>query len=240
MNILGVIPARAGSKGIPRKNLMNLMGRPLISYMIEAALKAKSITKLIVSTESEEIAKIAENHRAEVPFIRPKELAGDHVSVIAVAQHALQFFSETSFYPEIVVSLQPTSPLVAPKDIDRCLQLMVETGCDSCFTMKKVEEFHPARMYGMEGDRIILKPYTSEVPLQRQEREPIYKLDGAVIGRRSILLENWTGQDFAFGKDRRGVLVPWYRAVDINEPIDKLIVESIMKQYNWLDDKWKL
>ena len=237
MNILGVIPARRGSKGIPRKNVVDLMGKPLISYMIEAALKSQLISRLIVSTDCLEFARIAESCGAEVPFIRPKELAQDHISAIYVIQHALKYFDEKLFKPDYLVSLQPTSPLVSPKDIDRCLQLMIESNCDSCFTMKKIEEYHPTRMYGMDDNKVILKPYTSEAHLQRQEREPVYKLDGAVIVRKRILLERFNEQDLAFGEDRRGIVVPWYRAVDINEPLDLIIVESIMNRYNWLEDE---
>ena len=237
MKILGVIPARIGSKGIPRKNLVTLQERPLLSYVIEAALSTKLIAKVIVSTDSEEIAEVALKWGATVPFLRPKELALDHVSVIPVAQHALSFYQERSFQSDVVASLQPTSPLVSPKDIDRCLQLMIETDCDSCFTMKKIEEYHPSRMYGMVGDRVVQNPYTSESHLQRQDREPVYKLDGAVIARKAEQLEQWSGDDLAFGDDRRGVLVPWYRAVDVNEPIDLIVVESIMKRYKWINDE---
>ena len=239
MKILGIIPARSGSKGIPNKNIIKLRGNPLISYMIKASLESKFITRLVVSTDSENIAEIAKGYGVEIPFIRPKELALDHVSAIAVAQHALRYFENTSFQPDIVASLQPTSPLVSPKDIDRCLQLMIESNCDSCFTMKKIEEYHPTRMYGMDDNKVILKPYTSEAHLQRQDRDSLFKQSGAVIARRSRLLDKWKGEDLAFGKDRRGVVVPWYRAVDVNDPLGLIVVESIMKHYNWLEDEVK-
>lgn len=237
MKVLGVIPARFGSKGIPQKNIVPVRGRPLISYMIRAARACSLIDELIVSTESEAIARIAEGEGAKVPFLRPEHLARDDVSAIAVNRHALRYYSDMGKRPEIVVSLQPTSPLVSPRDIDRSLRLMMDKGCDSCFTMKKIEEFHPSRMYAMDGDRVLFKPYTVESNQQRQDYEPVYKLDGAVIARRFELLENWQGEDTAFGNDRRGIVVPWYRGVDVNETVDLLLVEAIMERYDWLKDE---
>ena len=116
---------------------------------------------------------------------------------------------------------------------------MIESGCDACFTMKEVEEHHPSRIYGMDGDRVRLQPYTSEAHLQRQDREPVFKMDGAVIARKAFQLRRWKGEDLAFGDDRRGIKVPWYRGIDINEPLDLIVAEAIMKRMDWLEDDAK-
>ncbi len=127
MKILAIIPARGGSKGLPEKNIRLLSGHPLISYSILAAQKSKNINRIIVTTDSQKIAKISEKYGAEVPFIRPANLAEDSSKDLEVFQHALNYLEEKENYiPDLVVQLRPTSPLRFLCDIDNCIDLLVK------------------------------------------------------------------------------------------------------------------
>lgn len=126
MEILAIIPARGGSKGLPGKNIRLLNGHPLISYSILAAKQCKYITRIIVSTDSEDIAEVAKKYGAEVPFMRPFEFAQDFSTDLEVFQHALRYLKETENYkPELIVQLRPTSPIRFVKDINCCIEKMI-------------------------------------------------------------------------------------------------------------------
>ncbi|HLE57406.1 MAG TPA: acylneuraminate cytidylyltransferase family protein, partial [Rhodothermia bacterium] len=144
--VLAVIPARGGSKGVPRKNLVQLCGRPLIAYTIEAGLSAKSVSRLVVSTEDEEIASVARSLGADVPFIRPATLATDAAQSLPVVQHAVQAVEEFEGAPyEVIVMLQPTTPLRTADDIDSAVTLLLESGADSVVSVVDVGGHHPYR-----------------------------------------------------------------------------------------------
>ncbi len=125
MKVLGIIPARGGSKGVPGKNTRLLAGKPLISYTIEAALKSKFIDRLIVSTDDEEIAKVAEKYGAEFPFLRPANLAQDDTPDQPVFQHAIKILKiQDDYEPDIVLNLRPTTPLKTSHTIDKVVEKM--------------------------------------------------------------------------------------------------------------------
>jgi YrbI family 3-deoxy-D-manno-octulosonate 8-phosphate phosphatase len=127
MQVLALIPARGGSKSIPRKNIKPLAGHPLIAYSIAAALQAKSVTRTIVSTDDEEIATIARQYGAETPFLRPAELAQDHTTDLPVFQHALAWLAENEAYiPDIIVQLRPTSPIRPPDCVDQAVKILID------------------------------------------------------------------------------------------------------------------
>ncbi|MCI0533120.1 acylneuraminate cytidylyltransferase family protein, partial [bacterium] len=133
---LGIITARGGSKGIPRKNIKELMGKPLIAYTILAAKGSALLSRAIVSTDDAEIAEIARMHGADVPFMRPAELAEDASTSIAVVQHAVSWIreNENEIYDYVMI-LQPTSPLRTAEDIDACIKIADETHADSVMSM---------------------------------------------------------------------------------------------------------
>ncbi|MCC6345835.1 MAG: acylneuraminate cytidylyltransferase family protein [Nitrospirales bacterium] len=221
MNILCVIPARAGSKGVKNKNLREVAGRPLISYIIEAAKQAETLGRVIVSTESEAIAEAARKWGAETPFMRPPELALDHISLIPVAQHALQAMDASGWRADAVVSLQPTSPLTSPDDIDRAVVLFRESGCDAVVSVERIEKHHPFRAYAIGRDTLFpLTEYTTEKYLQRQDRPPAYGFTGALYVRKRELLEKWSGKDFCLGRDVRGVVIDRSRSLNIDAEDD--------------------
>jgi CMP-N-acetylneuraminic acid synthetase len=230
LSVLGVIPARGGSKSVPKKNICMLNGKPMIAYMIEAADKATTLDKVIVSTDDEEIADVAKRWGGRVPFVRPARYATDEVSVTAVCKHAMEHYDAQGERFDAIVSLQVSSPLTLASDIDACVNKLIETGCDSVVSMKVLEEAHPWRIYDMKGDRVIpFNEYTNENFPQRQDRPPAYKFSGAIYLRKRSLLEKWNGTDFALGPDTRGVLIPAERNVDINSPVDLLVAEALLK-----------
>jgi len=134
MKILGLIPARGGSKGIPRKNIKPLGGKPLIAYSIEAGLKSRYLDKVLVSTDDEEIAQVARQYGADVPFIRPAELARDDTPTLPVIQHALRFLADKGETYDAVCLLQPSSPFRTPAFIDAAIEKYVRSGADSLVT----------------------------------------------------------------------------------------------------------
>ncbi len=220
MKVLAVIPARGGSKSIPRKNLVDVAGRPLIAWVIAAAREAKRLDRVVVSTEDEEIAETARRWGAEVPFVRPPELATDTVSLIPVVQHALTTMDGLGFRADAVLSLQATSPGLQGADVDAAVAKLDESGADSVATILRVEHEHPYWAKRLEGDRI--RPFSSETNegyLQRQDLPPAYVFDGAIFVRRRRLLEQWSGRDFCLGADVRGLQLPAERSIHIDDEI---------------------
>ena len=125
--VLAIVPARGGSKSIPRKNIRSFAGHPLIAYSIAAGLKAQIVTRVIISTDDEEIARVARRYGAETPFLRPPELAQDQTTDLPVFQHALQWLAENEgYHPDIVVQLRPTSPIRPPDCVDRAVKILMD------------------------------------------------------------------------------------------------------------------
>ena len=178
--ILAIIPARCGSKGIRRKNLQKLSGKPLIVHTIIAAKKTKSINKIIVSTDDKEIGKISKNNGAEVPFLRPKQISKDTSSTIEVIKHALKFLQENqSYVPDIIILLQPTSPLRTSQLITKTINTLKKSKATSVITVSKITK-HPYASYWLKND--FLKPFEKNSPKysRRQEFPDLFFPTGAV------------------------------------------------------------
>lgn len=224
---LAIIPARGGSKGLPRKNLQRLSGKPLIAHTIEAARVARSLQRIVVSTESPEIAEVGRQYGAEVPFLRPPELAGDETPTLPVLQHVLtQLEATEGCTPEIIVVLQPTSPLRRAEDIDKAVDLLERSGADSVVSLCAAEH-HPAWMKRLEGDRVL--PFLENAPeyTRRQDMPPVYRLNGAIyITRRRILME----ENRILGQDTRGLVMDAESSVDIDTLFDLKLADLIMQE----------
>ena len=221
--ILGVIPARGGSKGIPRKNLYPIAGKPLIAYTIEAALASEMLTDTIVSTDDEEIARVSRAFGAEVPFMRPPELATDSAQAVPTIQHAvreMEKLRDVTF--DVVVMLQPTTPLRTAGDIDACLRKLLETDADSVISVVDVGGHHPMRMKKIIDD--VLVDYDTEAieNMPRQDLPPVYLRAGSVYAtRRDVLME----QNSFKGSISRPYIIPPNRAVNIDTMDDMIIAE---------------
>lgn len=233
--ILTVIPARGGSKGITRKNIRPLAGRPLVSYVIEAATKAKLVERLIVSTDDTEIADVARSFGADIPFMRPPEVATDTTTLILVMRHALQYFDNKGERYDAVLSLQPTSPLIKPQTIDRIIDKFHETECEAAATVSRVSHGHPyvsKRLIGENKDQIesFVQVPEGAVLFPRQKREPAYCYNGAIYLRDRKLVDNFSGRDWGLGKDPRVVIMDSYESVDIDEMVDLITAEAIINE----------
>jgi CMP-N-acetylneuraminic acid synthetase len=223
VKILAIIPARGGSKGIPRKNVKPLAGKPLIGWTIEAALQAQGIDRLIVSTEDEEIASVAKQFGAEVPFMRPLALAQDDTPGIAPVLHAIERLPEFNW----VLLLQPTSPLRSVADIKSIIGLCREKLVSSAASITEVIK-HPFWMYRRDEHQH-LQPLIPNRPdiAQRQDLPPAYALNGALYLARA----DWLIQNKRFiGPKTLGYVMPEERSVDLDTPMDWQWVEFLMER----------
>nr|HID58375.1 acylneuraminate cytidylyltransferase family protein [Desulfobacterales bacterium] len=235
MEVLGLIPARGGSKGVIRKNIKLLAGEPLIAYTIREGLKSKYINRLIVSTDDKDIADIARKYGAEVPFMRPPELALDHVTDLPVFQHCLRWLGDHQQYcPDIVVHLRPTAPLRRVDHIDQCIQLLINSPNADSVRSVCVAPKNPLKMWKIENNTLI--PFIPEsisgikeaYNLPRQELPPAYVQNGSVdVIRIKTILEkkSMTGD----------VIIPFImeesESVNIDSEIDFLVAEQLIKKY---------
>jgi CMP-N,N'-diacetyllegionaminic acid synthase len=236
-NILMVIPARGGSKGILKKNIASLAGKPLIYYTIDAALKTKYLKRVVVSTDDPEIAIIAKNAGAEVPFFRPSILSQDETSTVSVVQHAVVNMEESLGNRfDFVVLLQPTSPLRDERYIDLAVEKILETGADSVITVCTVKH-HPFWNFVAHNDRLNSLLPNCDKSSRRQELPQTYAPNGAVyVVKRDVLFNENT----LFGKDLRGIIMPPEESIDIDDYYDWFLAEMTTKYWKeWLNEKRK-
>ena len=207
MRVLGVVIARGGSKGVPNKNIHPLCGKPLIQYTADAALAAKKLSRVILTTEDADIARVGQRCGLEVPFDRPADLAQDDTPSLPVIQHAVRFLQDSGDSFDAVLTLQPTNPLREPDDIDRSIDLLESTGADSVISFVDVGEKHPARMKYIDDDgRVIDPPFAERFEGQRrQELKPLYLREGSIYLTRIEVLMN---KDSFKGDDCRAWMIP--------------------------------
>ncbi len=228
MRVLGLVPARGGSVGVPRKNIRLLHGKPLLFYTAECAAKARSLARVVLTTDDEEIADVGRSAGLEVPFLRPAELSRGDTPSLPVAQHAVRFLEAQGDRFDAVCLLQPTSPLRDPSDIDGAVDLLERTGADSVISFVDVGEKHPARMKVVEADgRVVDPPFAESVEGQRRQDLPkLYLRDGSIyLTRRDVLMERGSFK----GDDCRAFLVPAERAVNIDTPWDLFLAEQALR-----------
>ncbi len=220
MNVLGLIPARAGSKSIPKKNLVDLGGRPLIAWTIEAAMNS-SLSRVIVSTDSNEIAAVCKSFGAEVPYMRPEEISKDDSLSIDVVIHALDTLKEEF---DSVMLLQPTSPFRAVSDINNAVQLLAEA--DSVISVKAVEGMHPARMKFINTDGYLVDPvFAEEVEnMPRQQLAPLYIRNGAIYLTKTDSISQRTFK----GTKSKALIMPSLRSTNIDTEFDLQIARALL------------
>lgn len=229
MRILGVIPARGGSKGVPGKNIRLLGGKPLLAYTVAAAAGSRRLTRTLVSTDDQTIADVARDAGAEVPFLRPSELAGDSARAVPVIQHAITFAeAEEGQRYDAVVMLQPTTPFRTTEDLDGALELLATSGSDSVISVVDVAGHHPARMKYLEGDRLLDPPFCeTEENQPRQELRPMFLRNGAIYAtRREVLMTRGSFK----GDDCRAWIMPAERSVNIDTALDFHWAELLLRE----------
>ena len=221
-----IIPARGGSKGIPGKNLKPAAGKPLIAWTVETALAATLLDRVIVSTDSPEIADLARRYGAEVPFMRPAHLAQDDTPGIAPVLHAAQWLADNEGYrPDMIMLLQPTSPLRIPEDIDRAIELIREKGADAIVSVTPVEA-HPYWMKQIDGAGRMTDFIKLDQPfLRRQDLPEAYALNGAIyVVRRTVLLERET----FFPENTYAYVMPAERSLDVDTTWDLYLADLVL------------
>jgi CMP-N,N'-diacetyllegionaminic acid synthase len=229
MRSLGVITARGGSKRLPRKNVKPLLGLPLIAYIVKAAL-ASRITKVIVSTDDDEIAAIARQHGAEVPFRRPDELAADYASDEDILRHAIAWFhNERSEDFDIVVKLHPTTPFVLPASIDACLEKVIHSGAGCCFTVRPAAD-PPQWIFKLDAKEhahTLLGDHLAGDKAHSQLLDRYYFPTGAAY---AIRIEEFNRQNCVFAEPMMVVEMDPLRSVDIDDEIDFALAEIVGKK----------
>ncbi len=224
MNILGLIPARGGSKGLPRKNLAPLAGRPLIAHTIEAAKASRALGRVVVSTEDEEIARSARNWGAETPFLRPAELAADTAGALPVMRHAMEALEAEGWRADVLVYLQPTSPLRRARHIDGAVDLLIAQGADTVVSVIPVpHQFNPVSLLRLENG--LLKPYLpQDTPiLRRQDKPEVWARNGpAVLAcTREVIMK----QGLIYGQRTLPFFMSPEESLDIDSAFDLALVE---------------
>jgi CMP-N,N'-diacetyllegionaminic acid synthase len=229
MKILAIIPARGGSKGIPKKNIIKINNTPLIGYTIDAALASRYITDVVVSTDDNEIAKISKKLGANVPFIRPELLALDDSESTPVIQHALLFMEKSkNIIYDAVLMLQPTSPLRTSKHIEDSIELFKSNKCDSVVSVVSVGGNHPFRMKRLIDNRLINyidQGFWDMRP--RQSLPDVYIRNGAIyLISRNVFMQ----QQQLIGNKCLGYVMSDSESANIDTPIDLKIAELLLKE----------
>jgi CMP-N-acetylneuraminic acid synthetase len=228
MRVLGIITARGGSKGIPKKNIAPLMGRPLLAYTAEAALLAKGLHSIVLSTDDPEVAEVGRACGIDVPFLRPARLAEDSTPTVPVMQDVVRRLEASGESYDATFLLQPTNPLRTAEDIDGAIALLEHTGADSVISFVNTGERHPARMKVVDQEgRVIDPPFAEPFEgMPRQQLPKLYLRDGSVyLTRRDVLMQ----QNSLKGADCRAWIMPEERAWNIDSPFDLFIVEQMMR-----------
>lgn len=221
--ILALIPARGGSKGIPKKNIIDLCGKPLIAWTIEAAKEAHCFEAIIVSTDSEEIAQVARDWGAEIPFMRPAEFATDTASGESVSRHAIDKLHEQGRDFDVIVYLQPTSPLRTAKHIHEALDMFLDRNLPSLTSVTPVTQ-HPLFMRLMGKNGRMTKVIDMPGNVRRQDLQPYYILNGAIYINWLKDIEKNVGNDNLFG-----YIMKNEESIDINEYKDLDIAKNYLK-----------
>jgi CMP-N-acetylneuraminic acid synthetase len=230
LSVLGVVPARGGSRGIPRKNVAPLCGKPLLAYTADAALRAARLNRVVLSTDDEEIAAVGERCGLEVPFLRDPELARDDTPTLLVLLDVLARLEAGGARYDAVMTLQPTNPLRRSSDIDGSIELLERTGADSVISFVDAGEKHPARMKFVGADgRVLDPPFAERTEGQRRQDLPkIYLREGSIyLTRRRTLVEHRSIK----GCDCRAWLVAEDRACNIDTPFDLFLAEQLLKYH---------
>jgi len=229
VNILGLIPARGGSKAIPKKNIALLAEKPLLAYTCEAALESQRLTRVLLDTDDQEIAEIGRACSVEVPFMRPRDLAADNTPILPVIQHALAWLHERQNFPaDIVVLLQPTSPLRRAEHIDSAVDLLLDSNADTVVSVVTVpHNFNPASVMRLDEQGYLTPFEGGPMILRRQDKPRVYARNGpAVLVIRRETLE----QNTLYGKKTLPYEMDAASSVDIDSLDDLALAEFWLKR----------
>jgi len=229
VRVLGLIPARGGSKGVPRKNVRRLGGKPLIGYTIDAARKAVKVDRILVSTEDEEIASLSKSLGADVPFLRPTSLARDDTPMLPVIVHAIESVVAEGWVPDAVCLLQPTFPFRRPEDIDACIEALETQKADCVISVHRVPpHFNPHWVYFERLDGSLeLSTGESEPISRRQELPPAFHRSGSIYVSRTATIRQYQS---LYGARTVGYETPTEDGCNIDTMDDWARAEALVTQ----------
>ncbi|MGE7672168.1 cytidylyltransferase domain-containing protein [Lysinibacillus sp. NPDC094403] len=221
--VLGIIPARGGSKGIPYKNILEIIDKPLIAYTIESALASKYLDEVIVSTDCKKIAEVSIRYGAKIPFLRPKHLATDKAKTIDAILHTINKLEENFDY---IVLLQPTQPLRKTRHIDEAIEIIIDNSYKSLLSVTKVNE-HPILMRTIEEDNKLVPIINVNSTVRRQDFKDVFIVDGSIYINDSKTLSPTTSlndNEYAYVMDEI--------VIDIDDYSDVQKLKEILKKEN--------
>jgi CMP-N-acetylneuraminic acid synthetase len=233
--VLALVPARGGSKGIPRKNARLLGGKPLVAWAVEVGRSARLVDRVMCTTDDAEIAALARAAGAEIPFLRPGELAQDDTEDWPVFAHALRWLEEhEDWQPDVVVNLRPSSPFRRVEHVDGAIELLLRTGADSVKSVCLARQ-HPHKMWRLAAESLgLMEPFvqtafrlTRGPDVPRAELEPVYWQNGLVDAtRREVILD----QGVMIGRRVAGFVTDPADSVDLDTPLDLAMAEYLIQQ----------
>jgi CMP-N-acetylneuraminic acid synthetase len=222
---LGVIPARGGSKRLPRKNIIPVAGHPLIAHTIMAAQKAARLTDWLVTSDDDEIIDVAKRYGAPVPFKRPSELGGDEVRNIETVRHALAFMEKATGHPyDIVLLLQPTCPIRDPAHIDSAVELLWESTCDTLASVKGPFKKRDPILKAVRGGK--LEPYVQD-EAEGADVEPFYLYNASIYAARR---DYFMRERKLVSRHQVPLIMDRYHSIDIDEEADLAVAEAYFER----------
>jgi len=225
--VVCIIPARGGSKGIPRKNIKLLNGKPLIAYTIEQALKSKYIDRTIISTDDKEIANISKEYGAEVPYMRPDDLSGDNASTIDVLLHAINWLEKHDKCEfDIIVLLHATAPLRVVADINACIKMLIKESADNVFSVTEAARnpyFNMVEVNEKGKVKLVKKGSYST----RQSAPTVYDMNSSIYVWWKDVLKR---KRKIFLNQSALYVMPRERSIDIDNPLDFIIAETLLRK----------
>ncbi len=230
--VLAIISARGGSKGVPRKNLHELVpGEALVATAVRKALATPEVDRVICQTDDEEIAVAAREAGAETPFREPADLARGDVPLITVTQHALWAMDETGYRADVIVQIAPTSPFIRRSNYSEAIAAVLEDRCECAVSLKRIEHEHPYRARVVDGEGFFSN-FITDLPVEsfhsRQDLPTLHCTSGGLYVRQRHLLDRYDGSDFALGDRRFGILLDDVEAINIDRPIDLEFAEFMI------------
>ncbi len=226
-SFLAVIPARGGSKGLPGKNIKKINGKPLIAWSIGAAFRSKYLDEIMVSTDSDDISRIASEYGASVPFLRPKYLSGDKVATFDTIRHTINFYkNKLKKTVDYIVLLEPTSPLRTFNDIDRAIEQLLGSTATSVVGVCKTESQNPAFLVNKDSDNFISGYEDIDMKSKRrQDIKSVYFFEGSLYISK---IKEYLSSETFYHKGTMGYEVPKYKSLEVDDIYDFIMIEAIM------------
>lgn len=224
--ILAIIPARGGSKGIPKKNIIDLLGKPLLYYSVKSAKESKYIDKVIISTDDEEIAEVGKQLGADVPFLRPEEISGDKAKSIDAFIHAIKELEKLEEKYDYILLLQNTSPLRQSWHIDEAIEKLIESNKRSLVSVSEVTE-HPCIMRTLNEKNETNNLMNMSGDMRRQDFPPIYLVNGAIYIQKN---DEYLNLDTNLNGGKLAYVMAREYSVDIDEYLDLDIATHYLKK----------